>query len=379
MNRSRWGLIALLVLGSTAVEAEEPRVTPADPDACLKDDLCRAQYSLARELSKTGNLKAALAAYEAAFQRQAVPMLLFNIARLHHRLGNYPQAVTGYRRYLQTNAASEAAQRSRAQEYLLEALQGIEDTKQTESSRDVPLQGQIGAAQSSIPDCTQNSICSGMYDRAQTQSAQGNYADAARLYKLAYQVVQDPRILYSVARVLHKDGTPDDARAYYQRFIDSPLDDPPQKQKASEFLAQLAPMEKSSAPVVPWRGTSSEAPEVQAPPTPTERAPSTLATKRSFPVGAATLLGLGGASVLSGAVLGGLTLSASKQVTSGDGAFDQALYDRGVVLNRVAISLDVIGGVLLGGGAIWTVIWLAKRSRATPTVAIANLSGGLGP
>ena len=83
--------------------------------------------------------------------------------------------------------------------------------------------------------------------------------------------------------------------------------------------------------------------------------------------------------MLSGAVVGGLALSARKQVISGDGAFDQALYDRGVVLNRAAISLDVIGGVLIAGGAIWTVVWLAKRHRTTPTGASANLSGGMGP
>lgn len=128
MSLSRWGLVALFSLTAVAAHAEEPPSVPSDPDACLKDDLCRAHYTVARELSKAGNLWEALAAYEAAYERQAVPILLFNIARLHHRLKNYKQAVSSYRRYLQTNAASEASQRSRAQDLLLEALQGLEES-----------------------------------------------------------------------------------------------------------------------------------------------------------------------------------------------------------------------------------------------------------
>lgn len=168
MNHSRWGIVALLVLSPGSIRAEEQRSAPSDPDACLKDDLCRAQYSLARELSKTGNLKDSLAAYVAAYQRQSVPILLFNIARLHHRLGNYQQAVTHYRHYLQTNAASEAAQRSRAQEFLLEALQGLEDSKQHASDEPEPSSEPAKAKSSAF---TQEHLTSSGQSAASSNSA----------------------------------------------------------------------------------------------------------------------------------------------------------------------------------------------------------------
>ncbi len=123
MNPRRWVLMALLSLSSQALSAEDQRPVPSDPDACLKDDLCRAHYNLARELSKAGKLKEAIAAYEAAYyERQAVPVLLFNIARLYHRLGNHEQAINHYRRFLEADAPSETAQKARAQQYLLDAL-----------------------------------------------------------------------------------------------------------------------------------------------------------------------------------------------------------------------------------------------------------------
>lgn len=225
--------------------------------------------------------------------------------------------------------------------------------------------------QDSIPDCTRDNICTGMYERAQAQSGHNNYADAARLYKLAYQVIPDPRILYSVARVLHKDGRTNDARQYYQKFIDSPLDDPAQKQKAREFLGMLPPTEKPEAPSIHWR-TPSPPPEKRQPATPVvQQLDISPPRKRSFPVGAGVLLATGGAGLLTGIILGGMALSAKKQVVAGDGPFDQALYDRGVTLNRAAISLDVIGGVMLAGGVVWTAVWLGKHRPAALNVTLS--------
>jgi hypothetical protein len=177
--------------------------------------------------------------------------------------------------------------------------------------------------------------------------------------------------LYSVARVLHKDGRTNDARQYYQKFIDSPLDDPAQKQKAREFLGMLPPTEKPEAPSIHWR-TPSPPPEKRQPATPVvQQLDISPPRKRSFPVGAGVLLATGGAGLLTGIILGGMALSAKKQVVAGDGPFDQALYDRGVTLNRAAISLDVIGGVMLAGGVVWTAVWLGKHRPAALNVTLS--------
>ena len=234
-------------------------------------------------------------------------------------------------------------------------------------------------AQDSIPDCTLDNICNGMYERAKSQSTQGNYADAARLYKLAYQVIPDPRILYSVARVLHKDGRSDEARSYYQKFIDSKLDDPPQKQKASEYLVQLPPDDKSTPASIPWRAPSSAT--IGPKPVPSAVKPSDSDSKnnRAFPMGAAALLATGGAGLLTGFIVGGVALSKEKQLISTDAPYDPAVFARGVTLNRAAITLDVLGGAMLIGGVVWTSVWFVKRKPATPTVALLNGTGGTFP
>ncbi|MFO0577732.1 MAG: tetratricopeptide repeat protein [Polyangia bacterium] len=113
--------LLLVALSPAAVRADA-----SDPEACLRDDLCRAQYTLARELSRSGNLDEALAAYETAYQRRPVPILLYNIGRLHHRLHHYADAVRYYSRYLETQAQEEAEQRARARQYLEEATKELQ-------------------------------------------------------------------------------------------------------------------------------------------------------------------------------------------------------------------------------------------------------------
>ena len=116
-------LLGLLLVALSPVPA---RAEASDPEACLRDDLCRAQYTLARELSRSGNLEEALAAYEIAYQRRPVPILLYNIGRLHHRLRHYADAVRYYSRYLETQAQEEAEQRARARQYLEDATKEMQ-------------------------------------------------------------------------------------------------------------------------------------------------------------------------------------------------------------------------------------------------------------
>ena len=218
----------------------------------------------------------------------------------------------------------------------------------------------VGAQQETIPDCAQDSICGEMYERAKGQSVAGNHSEAARLYKLAYQIKPDPRILFNIARMLHKDGQPNEARAYYLQFVRSKLDDPSQKRKAEELLLQLPPEPVLVQQRLPTpKETVSAEMNVSSAPT------VTLPPSSRFPRGAVALLAGGGAGLLTGLIVGGAALAAQKQVISGDGPFDSALYDRGVAMNRAAISLDVIGGALLAGGTIWSSMWWVQQRRTS--------------
>jgi hypothetical protein len=122
----RTDAVVLLALLLAALPPAGARAESSDPEACLRDDLCRTQYTLARELSKSGNLDEAIAAYETAYQRRPVPILLYNIGRLHHRLRHYADAVRYYSRYLETQAQEEAEQRARARQYLEDATKELQ-------------------------------------------------------------------------------------------------------------------------------------------------------------------------------------------------------------------------------------------------------------
>jgi tetratricopeptide (TPR) repeat protein len=214
------------------------------------------------------------------------------------------------------------------------------------------------AQHGTLPDCAQDSICGEMYERAKGQSVSGNHAEAARLYKLAYQINPDPRILFNIARMLHKDGQPTEARAYYQQFVRSNLDDPEQKRKAEGYLLQL-PQDQEPAIVQlrPRVSVDQVATKTHVPSTPVQ------SQSGRFPRGSIALLVGGGAGLLTGLIVGGAALSAQRQVISGDGPFDAELYDRGVAMNRAAISLDVIGGALLAAGTIWSTVWWVQQRR----------------
>ena len=114
------------------------------------------------------------------------------------------------------------------------------------------LLGLLGTARGQTPapvvNCESRPACITLYDQAQQQSRDGQLSEALRSYKLAYEVEPDPRLLFSIARVLHKLRQAAEAVSYYHRFIDSEVGDAAQKDKAREYLAQLEPLLTSTTP-----------------------------------------------------------------------------------------------------------------------------------
>lgn len=232
----------------------------------------------------------------------------------------------------------------------------------------IPTVPALGMAQTTV-DCESDPICKGMYERAQSQSAQGNYSEAAKLYQLAYQVIPDPRIHYSLARVLHKDGRTAEARPYYQKFIESPLDDPQQKDKARQFLAQISNAAVASNPTKSSSASSltSVSPSESARP---------IDSMRRFPVLAGVMLATGGAAMVGGFVFGGLALGVNKSIVATDASYDPALFERGTAYNRAAIALDVIGGTLVVAGATWSIVWAVRNKRRVTPLSLTTPADG---
>ena len=107
------------------------------------------------------------------------------------------------------------------------------------------------ADEGNLPACVDDPTCVSLFERAKQQSKDGNLDEAQRLYRQAYDLRADPRLLFSIARVLQKQSKWKEAAAFYQNFIDSPLHADEQKQKAAEYVQecrrQTAEQDKASA------------------------------------------------------------------------------------------------------------------------------------
>ena len=110
-------------------------------------------------------------------------------------------------------------------------------------------------------DCDANEACVALWEQAQKQSKAGQLAEAEKSYRLAYEVSHDARLLFSIARVLDKRGKGPEATKYYRLFIEAPVEDQEQKEKARGYLAQLeaknAPPPKRVIPATPIQATLS--------------------------------------------------------------------------------------------------------------------------
>ena len=84
-----FGLGLGLGLGVRTARAED-----ADTKAARK------HFQRGEKLFNLGKFDDALGEYEAAYERKPLPGFLYNIAQCHRNLGNYKQAVFGYRNYL---------------------------------------------------------------------------------------------------------------------------------------------------------------------------------------------------------------------------------------------------------------------------------------
>ena len=110
-------------------------------------------------------------------------------------------------------------------------------------------------------ECESSAACMSLFELAQQQSKTGQLQAAVVSYKAAYNVNQDPRLLFSIARVLDKTGQAAEAITYYQRFTDSAVADWNQKDKAREYLRLLEAKQTPPPDQVP----SSPSQEVPAP------------------------------------------------------------------------------------------------------------------
>lgn len=109
-----------------------------------------------------------------------------------------------------------------------------------------PASGQTQAA----VGCEANEACVALIEQAAQQSKAGQLAEAEKHYRQAYEVSHDARLLFNIARVLDKRGQVEGAMSYYRQFIQAPVQDESQKDKAREYLRKLEGNQTSQLSIV---------------------------------------------------------------------------------------------------------------------------------
>lgn len=96
-----------------------------------------------------------------------------------------------------------------------------------------------GAPRGAAVQCENEPRCLRLIDQGYEASQQGRFDEAQRAYEQAYRQQPDPKILYNLARVLHKAARFSDSVKVYQRYLNaSPDENDPLRRKAQQYLEQ---------------------------------------------------------------------------------------------------------------------------------------------
>lgn len=327
-RRARYGLrrltLVLCLLGS--LQPGHARKGSSSDDACLADTVCGSLYEEARRLSKGGDFATALAAYQGAYRRQAVPWLLINIGRTLHKLGRPAEALLQYRRYLADEPNGPPDRLQTVNDYIAQAEKAVaEKAAATAPAGDKPSDpaapkpdGQVG-----------------------TDGAK-DVGSAAAAGKSPPEIEPPP----GPAPVAL---TPPPTGADGRREPDQPGTSP-------------ASSPSAASPNGSGGITASPAPSPASAP----RSPAPSESRRPLPTYFWAGLGVGGGLLAIGAATGiaALVLDRNLNDTAYAGTLPSSLLDQQSRVRGLSISTDV----LLGGGAatvgVVTVVMLLGRKSA---------------
>jgi tetratricopeptide (TPR) repeat protein len=252
------------------------------------------------------------------------------------------------------------------------------------------------------------------YNKGTSYYDLGRYADAINEFEAAYQIKNDPAILYNLAQSHRLAGNAEQALRFYKTYLRR-APKGPFKTETESFIAQLEQLvsqknASQTAPpkeMLPPTGTTPEpapappavtpiAPAPGAPPV----APSTPDTFNTAPVGQspppasappstsvghtlriAGVVGMaaGGLFVIIGAIEGGRAVGAANEINDAGkngGTFDPSVEKRGK--DAVAAEkLFVVSGLLIGaaGGVLY---YLGYRQFQEASVAVTPMASANG-
>ncbi len=196
----------------------------------------------------------------------------------------------------------------------------------------------------------------------------GRYEDAVSNFKQAYELDQNPNILFNIGRVYEEAGDLEAAVDFYKQFISKPGVSLDNRKFALERIDVLEQIVAKTKPVE----DEPEQPVEPPPPAVEDPAPAQPEIdagvdadnerRRKQRIGGYVLLGVGAASLIGGGVVGGLASSTQTELAdTSDPARRVELVEQGDSRALTADVLFITGGTLALVGLIVTLTALPKR------------------
>lgn len=215
-------------------------------------------------------------------------------------------------------------------------------------------------AEAAGPDSTAGAEA--LSEQAVEAFAAKRYDESIGLFEQAYALDANPNYLFNIGRVYEEKGDLEQAVAHYQKFVSQPGVDLESREAATERLKVLrAALQQLQ-----------EEKEEEPPPEETDLKPLTGPTdsqddegpsdrKRGQRIAGYALLGVGGAGLIVGGVLGGLAQSNADDADSAE-FVDDALRMRDDARRqaRAADAMFITGGVLAAAGLVLVLTTLGK-------------------
>lgn len=192
-----------------------------------------------------------------------------------------------------------------------------------------------------------------LFEESERRYRDGEFAAAAMLLREAYEIDPAPTLLYNLARALESEGDLEGAVEAYRRYVKAEPDARDRiaiDKRIENIERQIAEREALEA-----RLEAAKKQEVAPPPPPPP--PVVVVEPDEVVVGSPApwiVAGIGGAVVVSGAVLGVLASGRHGEAESAAAQLDaQNLADEAGGLATGANVAFVAGGVIIGAGLVW--------------------------
>lgn len=222
----------------------------------------------------------------------------------------------------------------------------------------------VPAAQAAELTSTQQDRFDELVGQAVELYSAGRYEKAIELFEKAFAVNDEPELLYNIARCYERLAVPKEAVEAYERFLESPGTTGELRTKALENIASLrreiAALEASKQYDQPQTGQEPQTADVGdttfSPGITENDQPTSLLKVMGW-----TLMGVGGAGIITGAIFGGLAAGDRQKYDDAD--FDEARVGYRDDLERNALIFDIafFGGV--GLAAVGTTLLIVNSIK----------------